>query len=139
MEVNQEDTLFDQSLNKWTLTFKDNEQEQKFWDKYRRQSKPNLAYKIGFMLCFIWIISFRISKILCVGKCPGVRTGTLIEELISLIIHGGSLIIECVIYYCGFMQKIGGFFLFTALPIGLAFASFSLNKVPLLGVSYFYW
>jgi len=137
MELNTENELFEKSLSKWTLTFKDSEEEEKFLIKYRRESRPNLFYKICFAICILWAIVFRLYKIACINKCKLIRTGTLFEELSALLLHLCPFIIECVIYYCGIMQKIRGLFFYSAFPVGIAYGALFINRSPLFGISYF--
>ncbi len=137
MKGNILETMFESSISRLSLIFRNQEEEAKFQETMRRSRHLPLVFRIYSYLIIGVHVGYRVLALFSALTTNFVKTGTYIEEMACLLLLLGALALEGVIKLCKQAQCFQGTVLYAALPVMSILASFSTQRAPTFGLAYF--
>ncbi len=136
MEQQFSDRTLNKYSNKWTLLFKNPEDEHEFGHAVVRNMRAPLLVRMGTYFAIITTVGYRVAAILSglLGSNFIVHT-TVMKETFLLVAILLALVIELLLRITHRLETMQGFFIYTTLPVVVATAAFYTQEAPYFGAA----
>ncbi len=130
------ESVFNSSINSWTLAFKDSEEEAKFLQKMDSSLHFPLASRIIAYTAVSLNFLFRVYDLIVISFGLNAKAGTLKEELWLIGVVAAVFIIEGILKFAQKLNNYRGFLMYVVFPTSAIYAAFFVNHAPVIGLPY---